>query len=231
MQLTDLLCERFNQDTIFLWGHSWGSGLGFETLKENSEPYHAFFASAVRPDWNTSQILGYEKVSQLAREAADTKAIEALTAIQPFDATNPEHLDVRGQIQFQYRVGNFHTEGLEQAWLDYAIKGGSPEYPRSTVRNTMAGLAFSRETIGLEIIRSGYDHAREFPVSAIPVFFFAGRYDYETPGGLAEDYFEMLKAPAKSFTWFENSAHDMQYDEPEKFSQEIVRIANQVLNP
>ena len=231
LQLTDLLRERFKQDKIFLWGHSWGSGLGFETLTVNSEPYHAFFASAVRPDWNTSQILGYERVLQLARQEADTKAVKALTAIRPFDPNNREHLDVRGQIQSQYHVGNFHTEGLEQEWLDYAIKGGSPEYPRSTVRNTMAGIAFSRETIGLEIIKSGYDHVLDFPVSTIPVFFFAGRYDCETPGELAEDYFERLEAPAKSFTWFENSAHNIQYDEPEKFNQEIIRIAQEVLNP
>jgi pimeloyl-ACP methyl ester carboxylesterase len=231
LQLTDVLRERFNQDQIFLWGHSWGSGLGFETLRLNSEPYHAFFASAVRPEWNASQMLGYEHVLQLARQAADTEAIEALTAIQPFDATNPEHLNVKGQIQSQYLVGNFHTDGLEQAWLDYATKGRSPEYPRSTVRNTMAGLAFSKETIGQEIIDSGYNHARDFPVSKIPVFFFAGRYDYVTPGELAEDYFEMLEAPAKSFIWFENSAHDVQYDEPDKFSQEIIRIAQEVLNP
>lgn len=68
-------------------------------------------------------------------------------------------------------------------------------------------------------------------MSTIPVFFFAGRYDYETPGDLAEDYFEMLEAPAKSFIWFDNSAHNMQYDEPEKFSQEIIRIAQEVLSP
>jgi hypothetical protein len=41
----------------------------------------------------------------------------------------------------------------------------------------------------------------------------------------------MLEAPAKSFTCFEHSAHNMQYDEPEKFSQEIIGIAKEVLNP
>ena len=31
--------------------------------------------------------------------------------------------------------------------------------------------------------------------------------------------------------WFENSAHDVNYDEPDKFNQEIIRIAQEVLNP
>ena len=41
LELTDLLRDRFDQDKIFLTGHSWGSALGFLTLMENSEPFHA----------------------------------------------------------------------------------------------------------------------------------------------------------------------------------------------
>jgi pimeloyl-ACP methyl ester carboxylesterase len=231
LELTDMLRERFDQDKIFLWGHSWGSGLGFETIRANSEPYHAFFASAVRPEWNASQELGYELLLKRAQEAGDDKTVKALTEIQPFDPANPEHLGVVGQVQSQYLVGDFHTEGLEQAWLNYATKGKSPEYPKSTVKNTMAGLTFSRETIGQEILHSGYNHARDLPASEIPVYFFVGRYDYVSPGESAKAYYEVLEAPAKEFIWFENSAHDVFYDEAGKFSQEVVRLAQQVLNP
>ena len=78
---------------------------------------------------------------------------------------------------------------------------------------------------------SGYDHARDFPVSTIPLFFLHGRYDYECPGELAEEYYNFLEAPAKSFTWFEDSAHNVMYDEPDRFNQEMIRIANEILNP
>jgi pimeloyl-ACP methyl ester carboxylesterase len=55
----------------------------------------------------------------------------------------------------------------------------------------------------------GFDLATDFPVSTIPVHFLQGQYDYECPGELVEDYFNILEAPDKSFTWFENSAHDV----------------------
>jgi pimeloyl-ACP methyl ester carboxylesterase len=229
LELADMLRARFGQDKIFLWGHSWGSGLGFETLRVNSEPFHAFFASAVRPDWDSTETLGFERVLELARQAKDADAIEAMTAIQPFDPTNIEHIKIRGRYLAQYRVGDFHTEGLGQAWLDYVLKGDSPEYPKATLDNTLAGMDFSRETILPEILASGYDLARDFPVSSIPVFFFAGRYDYETPGESAEVYYRSLQAPEKSFTWFENSAHDVQYDEAAEFNRALIRIAQEVL--
>ena len=231
LELTDILRNRFDQDKIFLWGHSWGSGLGFETLRVDSEPYFAYIASAVRPDWASTQTMGYEQVLELARQANDTAAIQALESIQPFDPTNLDHLGMRGQFLSQYLVGDFHTEGLEEAWLNHVLSDMSPEYPSAYIEQTLAGKEFSDQSIGLEVITSGYDHFRDFPVSTIPVFFLHGRYDYECPGELTEAYYNFLEAPTKSFTWFENSAHDIYYDEPDKFNQEMIRIANETLNP
>ncbi len=229
LELTDILRERFGQDKIFLWGHSWGSGLGFEVLRVNSEPYYAFIATGVRDDWHSSQALGYERVLEMAHQANDTEAIEKLEAIQPFDPMNMEHVQVRGEYLSQYLVGDFHTEGLEDAWLNYVIEGNSPEYPVTTIRLTLKGLDFSRQTIALEVKDSGFNLTDDFPVSTIPVHFIQGRYDYECPGELVEDYYNTLEAPEKSFTWFENSAHDVYYDEPEKFNQVMIRIANETL--
>jgi pimeloyl-ACP methyl ester carboxylesterase len=229
LELTDILRERFDQDKIFLWGHSWGSGLGFEILRVNAEPYYAFIASAVRPDWNSTNEMGYEKVLEMAYQANDTEAIESLESIQPFDPMNVDHLQVKNQFLSQYLVGDFHTEGLEEAWLDYVTSGKSPEYPSSYIKQTLAGLDFNRQTIVLELMNTGYDHATDFPVSTIPVHFIQGRYDYHCPGELAEEYYNSLEAPVKSFTWFENSAHDVYYDQPDEFNQLMIKIANETL--
>jgi pimeloyl-ACP methyl ester carboxylesterase len=205
LELTDILRERFDQDKILLWGHSWGSGLGFETLRVNTEPCYAYIASAVRPDWDSTNEMAYEKVLEMAREAHDAEAVESLESIQPFDPRNVDHLQAKNELSSQYRIGDFRTEGLEEAWLNYVTSGNSAEYPRSTIKPTLAGLDFSRQTILLEVMNSGYDHATDFPVSPIPVHFFQGRYDYQCPGELAEAYYNTLEAPVKSFTWLENS--------------------------
>jgi pimeloyl-ACP methyl ester carboxylesterase len=229
LELTDILRERFGQERIFLWGHSWGSGLGFETLRVNAEPYYAYIASAVRPDWDSTNQMGYDKALEMAREANDAEAIEALESIQPFDPRNVEHLQVKNEWLSHFRIGDFYTEGLEEAWLDYVTSGESPEYPRAYIRPTLAGMDFTRQTIYLEVVNTGYDHTTDFPVSTIPVHFLHGRHDYQCPGELAEAYYNTLEAPVKSFIWFENSAHDVYYDEPRKFNQEMIRIANETL--
>jgi pimeloyl-ACP methyl ester carboxylesterase len=90
-------------------------------------------------------------------------------------------------------------------------------------------MDFSRSTLEVEIMDSGYNHIRDFPVSQIPVFFFVGHQDYVTPGELSYEFYEMLEAPVKSFMWFEDSAHNMMYDESEQFNRELVRLAQDVL--
>ena len=229
LELTDILRERFDQDKIFLWGHSWGSGLGFETLRVNSEPYYAFIASGVRPEWNSTNVMGYENILEIARQENDTEAIEALELIQPFDPMNTDHVQLKSQYFSQYLVGDFHTKGLEDTWLDYVLKGKSPEYPKTYIKQTLAGMDFTRQTISLEIVNKGYDHTADFPVSMIPVHFIQGRYDYFCPGELAEKYYTALEAPEKSFTWFENSAHDVYYDEAIEFNKKLISIANETL--
>ena len=230
LELTDMLRHHFKQDKIFLWGHSWGSGLGFEVLRVNAEPYHAFIASAVRPEWNSTEIMGYEWVLEQARQTQDAEAIQALESIRPFDPANREHLNLRGRFLSRYRGGDFHTEGLEAAYYEYVMSGQSPEYPAVYIEQTMAGIAFTQQTLSPQISQSGYNLFTDFPVSPIPVYFFVGRHDHETPGESAEAYYNALEAPAKEFIWFENSAHNMMYDEPDKTNRELIRIANDILN-
>jgi pimeloyl-ACP methyl ester carboxylesterase len=71
--------------------------------------------------------------------------------------------------------------------------------------------------------------SRDVPELSVPVFFFVGRHDYTTPFELAAAHFESMKAPHKKLVWFENSAHMHNLEEPEKFQQELIAIAREVL--
>ena len=229
LELTNILRERFNQEKIFLFGHSWGSALGFLTLMEDSSSYYAYIAAAERVDWNRSHTMGYEWVLEQAREDNNTEVIQVLESIQPFDPTNPEHIAGKAQFLELYRGGDLYTEGLWDKALAYAMGGMSPEYTSAEIENFVAGMTFSSQTMLAQAI--DYNLFRDFPVSSIPIHFFAGRHDHQTPGELAEEYYNFLEAPMKSFTWFENSGHSMIWDEVDKTTEELIRIANETLNP
>ncbi len=80
---------------------------------------------------------------------------------------------MRGQFLSVYRGGDFHTEGLEDAWLEYVFSGQSPEYSAADVENTVKGISFSKQTIGIEVLQSGFDLFEDFrrlPRGALRLF-------------------------------------------------------------
>jgi pimeloyl-ACP methyl ester carboxylesterase len=56
----------------------------------------------------------------------------------------------------------------------------------------------------------------------VPLFFFQGEHDWQTPTTLARPFIESLSAPIKEYIAFENSAHWLINEEPGKILVELV---------
>lgn len=57
----------------------------------------------------------------------------------------------------------------------------------------------------------------------MPVFFFLGRHDFNTPSQLAAQYLDRLDAPLKRLEWFEKSAHFPFFEEPGRFHRALLQ--------
>lgn len=102
---------------------------------------------------------------------------------------------------------------------------GSPESAWPDFISFMRGNAFSMEALWPEAQR--YD-ARARHSLEVPVFFFVGRQDRVMSPRLSAEFLEMVEAPEKEITWFEQSAHMLPFEEPERFNDEVRRVARQV---
>jgi pimeloyl-ACP methyl ester carboxylesterase len=58
----------------------------------------------------------------------------------------------------------------------------------------------------------------------MPVFFFLGRKDHWVPPETSLAYFDALTAPSKQVMWFEESGHEMFFDEPDKFNESLAMV-------
>ena len=69
------------------------------------------------------------------------------------------------------------------------------------------------------------NRAEMVPEVQVPVYFFSGRYDWNSPYPLVEAYFAQLHAPAgKELIWFEGAAHDIFFDQPAQVVEAMLRI-------
>jgi pimeloyl-ACP methyl ester carboxylesterase len=61
------------------------------------------------------------------------------------------------------------------------------------------------------------------------VFFFLGRHDHVIDAETSAAYFRMLVAPSKRLVWFEESAHEPPFEEPEKFNRAMTELVRPVV--
>jgi proline iminopeptidase len=69
---------------------------------------------------------------------------------------------------------------------------------------------------------------RAVPSVDVPISFFLGRYDRHLDSTIAASYFETLRAPGKQLVWFEDSAHNIPFEEPELFNEMVVSVLKSI---
>lgn len=206
-QLTRWLRKNFQQDRIYLVGHSWGSYIGMLAIREHPEYYRAFVG-----------------IGQVAGDSAKLRAVQRQwlmrAAFQSSDAELLDRLRNFGPIYETDIVkhrGEFRTHKSFLPALAASLR--APEYTWADILNIPRGQTFVQEHMRDNVLRGSLD-ANVSSVQ-VPVFFFLGAQDYETPSALALDYFRRLSAPFKRVVWFDRSAHFAFFEQPKRFARQL----------
>jgi pimeloyl-ACP methyl ester carboxylesterase len=210
-ELTELLRERFHQERIYLVGHSWGSYLGLLAVRGRPDLYRAFVG--------TGQMAGSEEqVRKKRREYFARRARETGDAELAARLESPDFRATEEDL-FEH---NAELYGATSVWPLLRAGLFAPEYTLRDVLNVKRGA----ERLAREMQNDVSPKPLEGEIERfeVPIFFFLGRYDYNTPSALATDYLERLEAPLKEVVWFEHAAHFPFLAEPERFHEEMARV-------
>lgn len=102
----------------------------------------------------------------------------------------------------------------------------APEYTLRDALNVKKGADLVARKMQYDVVPKPLEG--EGAGVAVPVFFFLGRHDLNTPSELAAQYLERLDAPLKELVWFEPSAPFPFFDEPDRFHREMIRVKQAV---
>ncbi len=222
-ELAQYLKKRFDKNKIFLVGHSWGSQLGIQAARNYPENYYAYIGVSQYIEPVQAQELAYTWLREQIMQSGNRRDLNRLEELglprymKHDDYVNFARLvdsyggnmDVgMGRLAWiallsqEYRLSDYY------AWMQGSVRGSGPMWGESQAQNI-------------------FD---EVPHLSIPVYFFSGRKDRNTPMELVEEYFDFLNAPAgKEIIVFENSAHTPFMAEPEKFNRELILVKEEVL--
>jgi proline iminopeptidase len=160
-----------------------------------------------------------------ARKADNKDAIRDLSSIAPYAASG-------GQIPLA-------DIALERKWSDFfggvmAYRPGqiddqaarfSPDYTDAEAPRIYAGNSYSQGFLFSAIVSLDLSKVTEL---RCPLLLLEGRHDRTVNSDVAHEWFGKVKAPAKRFVWFENSAHEVMSEEPGKVLVSLVSYARPI---
>ena len=218
-ELIEHLRGRLGQDRIVLLGHSWGTQLGIELVRAYPEYFHAYIG--------VGQVVNHARATELAH-AWLTETIDPDAA--PADWRTLENIEVPAMAHSEYRKLNQLTDAYGGS-LDLSIAkmarivARAPEYSVLDYWRLLQGMNRGGGPMHQGGRMAGFDFIESIPALEVPIYFFMGRNDHNTPLALAQEYYEALSAPHKELVVFENSAHTPFLAEAERFTEEVIRVA------
>jgi pimeloyl-ACP methyl ester carboxylesterase len=216
--LTQLLCQRFQQDKIYLTGESGGTIWGIMLVQQHPELFHAW-VSAGGQMVNTTEndIMGYEFALQLAAERGDTATVEALRRNGPPPYVGSDMLLNRYMPYLSvlngYMYSHAQGDGVEGNRMLDVILG--TEYGLVDKVNWFRGLIDTFTVLYPQL--EALDFTTQAAELEVPVYFMEGRWDVNAMASLVERYHNLLQAPHNDLIWFEHSGHTPLYEESRRF--------------
>ena len=169
--------------------------------------------------------LSYEFAVREAERRGHREGLKALQEIGPPPHTVDEMLTSRKWVE---RFGGAFHANLSTGKLIWAALQ-TDEANMVDLMKFGRGNRFSLKHLWEEFRAFHVDN--ELTTFETPIVFMLGRHDWEVPSGLAAQYFERIEAPCKRVIWFEGSAHNPPFEEPERFNQSLVETLNSVVSP
>ena len=227
-ELSEYLAKRFDQEKIYIMGHSWGSLLGILTAYKHPELFRAYLGIGQACYQFKGEKISYEWAKEQAYKHNDRRAIKTLEGLTFPDslASSKEWIDyLMVERRYVNKFGGGTTRDMTKMWPLVKIVLKASEYTVGEKLNFMNGAMFSLKHLWHEVINANLHH--DIDSMQVPVYMFHGKHDFTTPYPVAEEFFNQLKAPQKEFFTFEHSAHSPVMEEVEKFNSIVKEITRE----
>lgn len=222
-ELIRMMMNRFGVDKVYLMGISWGAILGLNIARDYPQLLHAYIGIGQPVDTRRGIEIGLQAALGKAIEQGNQTAVAELSVIQA-DSTIWEHWDTINKWLEEFGYGDLHDTSLYEK-----VKGDMRAATEYTAENFANVEKWEKLYNSSPLIQNtdwlkNLNLSNQIPALQVPVYFFAGRYDYKAPSVLVNEYFQVLEAPAKRMIWFENSAHVPIVEEREEFHKAMINI-------
>ena len=226
LEVAQFLRAHLQKDKIVLVGHSWGSILGIRMVKQRPDLFAAYVGTGQVVNMRDNERFNYAHVTAQAKAANNQEALQSLGEVGAPPYSEIRQLATERKWADILAVGKGDTPGpsvkampdLSLLDMFYTFRG----FSFSQVQ--LAGASMDGPLMSVDLQLLGTDFA-------IPVFFFEGTEDQQTPIEPAEQYFEKITAPTKEFVRFEGDHHFVVFNRPDEFLKQLLALVRPLTDP
>ncbi len=218
IELAEYLQKHLRTENIILLGHSWGSYLGLRMIAHRPDLFKAFIGTGQSIKGDEGDLIGYNLVLKKARDAGDSKTIEALIKIGA-----PPWKDFKTMMAARNSYVNYTPQKERPVvYMKRSIPTAlfAPGMSLNDIRNNIYGSLFSLDifasflnTIDARGIGLSYD---------VPIYFILGDLDYVNPVPLVERFVKDITAPHKEIVILNGAGHNTVLTDPDRFLLELL---------
>lgn len=213
IELARILCQKFKKNKLILLGHSWGTALGVLLCKSGPELFHKYIGIGQVGNWLKGEQISYDYTLAQAMKRKQSLAVKILHKIGSPPYGNIIELLIQRMLLIRYGGGMYGNKSALNMIPEYVLwsKSSLLHFPQTTAGSWFSAASLWEQCLAIDLNILA-------PEMQVPVCIITGRCDYQIPFACAEEYYENLAAPEKSWYWFENSAHTPFIEETEKFN-------------
>jgi pimeloyl-ACP methyl ester carboxylesterase len=217
IELVEHLRQRLGHDRVILAAHSQGTVIGVGMARRRPDLFHAYVGMGQMVDMPRNESIVYERLLAQARAAGRRRVVEGLVKLGP--PPYPERTAWIRRLRFTMAID---PEG--RAWRRVAIArvllmpgysvrdvlawfGDVMVFPQHLYEETMA---VTPETLGTRF--------------EVPVFVLQGAQETYAIPELAEEYVELIEAPAKAYVPLAGLGHLSPFLAPDRILDELTAL-------
>jgi len=226
IELAKHLSAEFDQQKIYLQGHSWGTLVSINMVSKDPNLFHAYFSIGQIANTKRAESLSYDYTQNAAIQAGDQKTLDALAEIgrPPYEAEQI-WLDTvmveRGLMQPYEIPGQTPLFNMFDIYKSFTFYRG---YSIKDKLDSLKGSELSMQKLWIEAVNANLFESH--PRLEVPIYFFQGKYDQHTVTEVSRDFYEFVQAPHKDYFNFSESAHWPHLREYSKYRNILERIIN-----
>lgn len=224
-KITDYLRSRFNQEKIYILGHSFGTYIAINAARNHPDKYLAYLAVSQIADQRKSEEMAYDYMVEQYRD----RGSRMVEKFEKYDIHNSGD-DFKAYNTSGLRDKAMHELGIGTTRDMKSVITGI-FFPSLRCRTYTLGERFNfwkgkilSNSFAVTSESFNYNAFENISELKIPVYFFAGEYDYTCCQSLQKEYYDFIKAPKKEYYFYPDAAHSPVFENDEMTSNILADI-------